>query len=69
MPPGVPKDRAALLKQAFAKTMEDPEFLADANKAKLGVAPITGDELERRVNGFFNLPDDLKKKIKRILYD
>jgi len=69
LPPGVPKDRAALLRQAFAKTMQDAEFLADANKAKLGVAPITGDELERRVNAFFNLPPDLKNKIKRVLYD
>jgi hypothetical protein len=52
-----------------AKTMEDPEFLGDANKAKLGVAPVSGDELERRVNGFFKLPEDLKRKLKRVLYD
>jgi hypothetical protein len=64
LPRGVPKDRAELLKRAFAKTLEDPEFLADANKAKLGVAPVFGDELERRVNGFFKLPEDLKRKLK-----
>jgi tripartite-type tricarboxylate transporter receptor subunit TctC len=69
LPPGVPKGRAELLKRAFAKTLEDPEFLADANKAKLGVAPVFGDELERRVNGFFKLPEDLKRKLKRGLYD
>ena len=69
LPPGVPKDRAQLLKQAFASTMKDSEFLADAAKARLGVAPITGDELERRVNAFFRLPDDLKKKMKRVLYE
>lgn len=69
LPPGVPKDRAQLLKQAFANTMKDSEFLADAGKARLGVAPITGDELERRVNAFFKLPDDLKTKMKRVLYE
>jgi len=69
LPPGVPKDRAQLLKQAFANTMKDADFLADAGKARLGVAPITGDELERRVNAFFKLPDDLKVKMKRVLYD
>ena len=69
LPPGVPKDRAQLLKQAFAKTMADSEFLADAAKARLGVAPISGDELERRVNAFFKLPDDLKAKMKRVLYE
>lgn len=69
LPPGVAKDRAASLKQAFEKTMQDAEFLADANKAKLGVAPISGEELERRVNGFFKLPADLKTKLKRVLYE
>jgi tripartite-type tricarboxylate transporter receptor subunit TctC len=69
LPPGVPKDRAQLLKQAFANTMKDTEFLADAAKARLGVAPIPGDELERRVNAFFKLPDDLKVKMKRVLYE
>lgn len=69
LPPGVPKERAEMLKTAFARTLADAGFLADAEKAKLGVAPIPGEELERRVNGFFKLPEDLKKKIKRILYD
>jgi len=69
LPPGVPKDRGTILKQAFSKTLADSDFLADANKAKLGVAPVSGEELTRRINAFFNLPDDLKKKIKRVLYD
>jgi hypothetical protein len=33
------------------------------------VAPISGDELTRRVNAFFNLPEDMKRKIKRVLYE
>ena len=69
LPPGVPKDRAQLLKQALARTLQDSDFLVDAGKARLGVAPITGDELERRVNAFFKLPDDLKAKMRRVLYD
>lgn len=69
LPPGVPKDRVQLLKQAFANTLKDSEFLADAGKARLGVAPVSGDELERRVNAFFKLPDDLKAKMKRVLYE
>jgi tripartite-type tricarboxylate transporter receptor subunit TctC len=68
LPPGVPKDRIATIKAAFDKTLRDPEFLAEAKKARLGVAPISGDELTRRVNAFFNLPEDMKTKIKRVLY-
>lgn len=69
LPPGVPKDRAQLLRQAFANTLKDAEFLAEAGKARLGVAPISGEELERRVSAFFNLSPELQKKMKRVLYD
>jgi tripartite-type tricarboxylate transporter receptor subunit TctC len=69
LPPAVPKDRIATIKSAFDKTLRDPEFLAEAKKARLGVAPISGDELTRRVNAFFNLPEDMKRKIKRVLYE
>lgn len=69
LPPGVPKDRIGAIKSAFDKTLGDPEFLAEAKKARLGVAPISGDELTRRVNAFFNLPEDMKRKIKRVLYE
>jgi hypothetical protein len=34
LPPGVPKDRVAILKQAFAKTMQGPEFLALLSPAR-----------------------------------
>jgi tripartite-type tricarboxylate transporter receptor subunit TctC len=69
LPPGVPNDRVKTIRAAFDKTLQDPEFLAEAKKARLGVAPISGDELTRRVNGFFKLPEDMKKRLKRILYE
>ena len=33
--PGVPAEQANILRKAFAETMRDPEFLADAQKLKL----------------------------------
>ena len=44
--PGVPADRVAALRQAFADTMRDPEFLADAAKANIDIKLIDGHELE-----------------------
>jgi tripartite-type tricarboxylate transporter receptor subunit TctC len=52
--PGVPAERVAALRQAFAKTMIDKEFLADAAKANIDIKLIDGHELEvlvRRVLG------------------
>ena len=68
-PPGTPKDRVEIVRQAFAKTMEDPEFLAEAKKSKLGIAPIPGEELKRSIQAFFQLPKELRAKLKEILFN
>jgi tripartite-type tricarboxylate transporter receptor subunit TctC len=41
-PPGLPPQRLTALRQAFDATMQDPEFLADANRQGLDVRPVTG---------------------------
>ena len=46
-PPDLPAERAAVLRDAFAATMRDPEFLKDAEKAKLDVDLVTGEEVDR----------------------
>jgi tripartite-type tricarboxylate transporter receptor subunit TctC len=65
--PGVPMERVLALRDAFMKTLADPGFLEDAQKARLDVAPITGEEVEKRVRDIFAMPDALKNKFKEIL--
>jgi tripartite-type tricarboxylate transporter receptor subunit TctC len=67
LPPRTPKDRIAILQKAFMDTMKDPEFLADAKKAKLDINPLDGAELERSVREVFNLDKALLPKAKEIL--
>jgi hypothetical protein len=67
LPPGTPKDRVQLLRKAFLDTLKDPEFLLDAQKAKLDVGPMTGEELERTVHGLFKLDPAFLAKLKDIL--
>ncbi len=45
-PPGVPSDKTKILRDAFMKTMNDPELLADAKKQNLEITPSSGEELE-----------------------
>jgi tripartite-type tricarboxylate transporter receptor subunit TctC len=45
-PPGVPADRIAALRSAFAATLDDGEFRADADKAQLEIEPLTASEIE-----------------------
>jgi len=67
LPPGTPIDRLQILRKAFMDTMKDPEFLADATKAKLDVNPLDGAELDRNVKDVFKLDPKLIPRAKEIL--
>jgi len=67
LPPGTPKDRVQILRKAFIDTMKDPDFLADAAKAKLDINPLDGAELEKNVKEVFNLDPKLIPRAKEIL--
>ncbi|HEX2494004.1 MAG TPA: hypothetical protein VHK24_09535, partial [Steroidobacter sp.] len=44
-PPGTPADRVAALRAAFDATMKDPVFLADAERVRAEIAPVSADML------------------------
>ena len=67
LPPGTPKDRVQVLRRAFQDTLKDGAFLAEAEKAKLTIGPVTGEELERMVAELFTLDAGLVAKLKAIL--
>jgi tripartite-type tricarboxylate transporter receptor subunit TctC len=67
LPPGTPKDRVQLLRRAFEQTLKDPEFLADAQKSKLDIDPISGEELEKMIAKLFKLNPLTVAKLKDIL--
>jgi tripartite-type tricarboxylate transporter receptor subunit TctC len=67
LPPATPKDRVLILRKAFIDTMKDPEFVADATKAKLDLNPLDGAELEKNVLEVFNLDKALIPRAKEIL--
>ena len=49
VPPGTPKERLQILRKAFAATMNDPEFVAEAKKVRLEITYVTGEEVEKYV--------------------
>jgi hypothetical protein len=55
-PPGVPADRAAMLRRAFDATLRDADFLADAKKLQMEIDPLTGDEIERLLKSAYGAP-------------
>jgi tripartite-type tricarboxylate transporter receptor subunit TctC len=63
LPPGTPSDRTLMLENAFAKTFADKEFLADADKGKLEIEPLIGEEIHKLVTEFLGMSADLKNKL------
>ena len=47
LPPGTPKDRMEVLRRAFAETLKDPEFLSAAEKSRLSIDPVSGEEVKK----------------------
>src|SRR5207253_825269 len=45
-PPGIPAERLAILRTAFAALASDRDFLADAEKSSLDVDPMPGEEVD-----------------------
>lgn len=67
LPPGTPKDRVEILRNAFMETTRDPEFAAELKKAKLDLDPLDGATLERNVREIFSLDPALVPKLAEIL--
>jgi tripartite-type tricarboxylate transporter receptor subunit TctC len=67
LPPEVPADRVAALRAAFAKTMADKEFLAEAAKVKLDINPMGARELQKLITDYLAMPADLKERLVKVL--
>jgi len=65
--PGVPKDRAAALVKAFMDTHKDPAYLKDAEKLKVDVSPIDGDDVRARIERISKVPPDVMKGVEKLI--
>jgi tripartite-type tricarboxylate transporter receptor subunit TctC len=65
--PGTPADRLAMLREAFAKVVKDPEFLAEGKKAKIDFSFISHEQVLKDFNALLNqTPETLKEMGKYI---
>lgn len=65
--PATPADRVAILRDAFAKALKDPELLAEAKKAKLNMHLISHEQVQKDFAALLNqTPETLKEMGKYI---
>jgi tripartite-type tricarboxylate transporter receptor subunit TctC len=61
-PPGTPADRVDALRQAFAETLKDPGFIAEAEKTELEIDPLTGQEIEKMLAKAYAAPKTIVQR-------
>jgi len=66
-PPGVPAEKAALLRRAFDATMKDPRFLEEAAKLQADIYPTTGEDVQELVARVYATPQPVIDRAKRLL--
>jgi tripartite-type tricarboxylate transporter receptor subunit TctC len=65
--PGTPPERVKILRDAFMKTLNDPEAAAEAKKSRMDIDPTSGEELESLVKDIFVAPPEVAERVKKIL--
>ncbi len=64
VPPDVPAARVAALRAAFDATMTDPQFLAEAEKLKMDINPLSGLEVQKIATETVQTPpEDVKRAL------
>lgn len=66
-PPGVPPEQLKMLRDAFEKTINDPGFLAEAEKRRLEIDPTIWNELESLAKDVTNTPPDVVERMSKLL--
>lgn len=66
-PPGVPAARVAQLRKAFMDTMKDPALVAYAQKNKLELDPLSGENLQKLIVDMNTVPASTIEKAKAVI--
>jgi len=66
-PPGVPKERVKILREAYVMALRDRGLLEEAKKGRMDVDPTPGEELQALVRKVMDQPADVLRRVKEIL--
>jgi len=65
--PGIPPDRLKLLREAYLKTLKDPELIAETKKQRWDIDPLTGEEMEQLAKEVTTQPKEVIDRMKWVL--
>ncbi|HLN85547.1 MAG TPA: tripartite tricarboxylate transporter substrate-binding protein, partial [Candidatus Limnocylindrales bacterium] len=65
--PGTPPDRVKILREAYLKTLKDPELVAEAKRQRWDIDPLSGEEMEQLSKEVMSQPKDVIERMKWVL--
>ena len=67
MPPKTPADVVKVMREAFAKTIEDPELVAEGKKSKMDLEYTPGEQAQKILADVMNQPKDLVQEFAKYI--
>jgi tripartite-type tricarboxylate transporter receptor subunit TctC len=65
--PGIPAERLKLLRDAYQKTLKDPELIAETKRQRWDIDPLTGEEMEKLSKEVMTQPKEVIERMKWVL--
>jgi tripartite-type tricarboxylate transporter receptor subunit TctC len=63
----VPAERVRILREAFAATMTDPQFMTEAQKLRLPISPVIGEAALKVVGGIYAIPQEIVAAARQVI--
>ena len=67
LPPGVPPARVDALRKAFLQALADKDLLAEADRLKIEITPVSGVDLQALVERIYATPPDIVERARQAL--
>ena len=64
MPPNVPAERVDAIRRAFDATMKDKEFLGEADKLKIEIDPLAGEQVAALIEQIYKTPAETVARVR-----
>jgi tripartite-type tricarboxylate transporter receptor subunit TctC len=69
MSQAVPADRVQMIRDAFAATLKDPQFLADADRLQVEISPKSASQSMQILEEIYAMPPDVVEAARKIMAD
>ena len=67
MPPNVPAERVAAIRRAFDAAMKDKELIAEADKLKIEIDPLTGEQVAALIADIYKTPAETVARVREAM--